>query len=160
MSLFPNITSEWENGTESDFVTATNSTNSLFTPSLLYDDNNGTTQFPEFENSTESEYTVATVDSNWTKTSDADFSIVAVASTSSTETKESMERQITQFWIGVALSLASSVFIGLSFIIKKKALIKLSKGGRRANQGGYGYLKDLLWWSGLLTSKFSATHFT
>jgi len=41
-----------------------------------------------------------------------------------------------EFWIGVSLAIASSIFIGGSFIIKKKALIKLSKGGLRANQGG------------------------
>jgi len=64
------------------------------------------------------------------------------------EAKEDM----VGFYIGVGLSVLSSVFIGASFIIKKKALIKLSNGGLRANQGGYGYLKDFLWWAGLLSS--------
>ncbi len=56
------------------------------------------------------------------------------------------------FWTGVGLSILSSIFIGASFIIKKRALLRLSKQGRRANQGGYGYLKDALWWAGLLSS--------
>lgn len=66
--------------------------------------------------------------------------------------KKVTRQQILQFWIGVGLSISSSLFIGASFIIKKKALIRLSEGGRRANQGGYGYLRDCLWWSGLLSS--------
>ncbi len=96
---------------------------------------------------------------NW-NSSDMDFSATATTTAAysvngSVPTAEQIitERQITQFWIGVGLSISSSVFIGLSFIIKKKALIRLSKGGKRANQGGYGYLKDMLWWSGLLSSK-------
>lgn len=50
---------------------------------------------------------------------------------------------------------SSSVFIGSSFIIKKKALIKLNRiGGLRASAGGFGYLKEWIWWAGLLTSEF------
>lgn len=42
---------------------------------------------------------------------------------------------------------------GASFIIKKKALIKLQRyGGLRAGSGGFGYLRELIWWSGLLSS--------
>lgn len=49
---------------------------------------------------------------------------------------------------------SSSIFIGSSFIIKKKALIKLNRiGGLRASAGGFGYLKEWIWWAGLLTSK-------
>lgn len=33
--------------------------------------------------------------------------------------------QLTQFYIGLALAVSSSLFIGSSFIIKKKALIKV-----------------------------------
>lgn len=46
-----------------------------------------------------------------------------------------------------------SVFIGSSFIIKKKGLIRLSRIGKRAGAGGFGYLKDIVWWFGLITSK-------
>lgn len=33
--------------------------------------------------------------------------------------------QLTQFYIGLGLAVSSSLFIGSSFIIKKKALIKV-----------------------------------
>ncbi|XP_047480052.1 magnesium transporter NIPA2-like isoform X1 [Penaeus chinensis] len=58
-------------------------------------------------------------------------------------------------YIGLALSIASSVFIGSSFIIKKKSLLALGKaGGTRAGAGGYGYLRYWLWWAGLLSMGF------
>lgn len=77
-----------------------------------------------------------------------------------------------EFYIGLFLAISSSckinlsksagsqilfhmflVFIGSSFIIKKKGLIRLSRIGKRAGAGGFGYLKDGVWWLGLLTSK-------
>ncbi|KAK7027497.1 Magnesium transporter NIPA3, partial [Halocaridina rubra] len=58
-------------------------------------------------------------------------------------------------YIGLALSIASSIFIGSSFIIKKKSLLALGKaGGTRAGAGGYGYLRHWLWWAGLLSMGF------
>jgi len=64
------------------------------------------------------------------------------------------------FWIGILLSISSSIFIGASFVIKKIALLRLSRRGTRANEGGYGYLTDLLWWMGLLCSKSIAKYLT
>lgn len=58
-----------------------------------------------------------------------------------------------EFYIGLGLAISSSVFIGSSFIIKKKGLIRLAKVGVRAGAGGFGYLKEWIWWAGLLTSK-------
>ncbi|NWX52920.1 NIPA3 protein, partial [Steatornis caripensis] len=56
-----------------------------------------------------------------------------------------------RFYIGLVLAISSSVFIGSSFILKKKGLLKLAdKGVRPAGQGGYSYLKEWLWWAGLL----------
>ncbi|KAL4659805.1 magnesium transporter NIPA2-like isoform X2 [Arapaima gigas] len=56
------------------------------------------------------------------------------------------------FWIGLALAVLSAFLIGGSVILKKKALLRLAgKGETRAGNGGHGYLKDWLWWSGLLT---------
>lgn len=72
-------------------------------------------------------------------------------------TEISLSQQLTQreFYIGLGLAVSSSLFIGSSFIIKKVALIKLSRIGEvRAGAGGYGYLKEWIWWAGLLTSKF------
>lgn len=57
-----------------------------------------------------------------------------------------------EFYLGLILAISSSLFIGSSFIIKKIALIRLSRGGEiRAGAGGFGYLKEWIWWAGLLT---------
>ncbi|CAD6208857.1 GSCOCG00010686001-RA-CDS, partial [Cotesia congregata] len=55
------------------------------------------------------------------------------------------------FNIGIILAISSNIFIGASFIIKKKALIQLQRYGIRAGEGGHGYLRQFTWWSGLLT---------
>ncbi|KAL7633002.1 UNVERIFIED_CONTAM: hypothetical protein RMT77_016712 [Armadillidium vulgare] len=58
----------------------------------------------------------------------------------------------SNLYIGLALSSMSALFIGSSFIIKKKSLIALSQSGNtRASAGGYGYLRHWMWWAGLLT---------
>ncbi|GAB4835265.1 hypothetical protein Ancab_000174 [Ancistrocladus abbreviatus] len=53
--------------------------------------------------------------------------------------------------IGFALALSSSLFIGASFIIKKKGLWKAAASGVRAGLGGYSYLLEPLWWLGMIT---------
>uniref|UniRef100_F1L378 Magnesium transporter NIPA2 n=2 Tax=Ascaris suum TaxID=6253 RepID=F1L378_ASCSU len=61
---------------------------------------------------------------------------------------------LLDFYIGLGLAVSSSLFIGSSFIIKKKALIKLAQSvdcSQRASEGGYGYLKEWLWWLGVIT---------
>ncbi len=56
------------------------------------------------------------------------------------------------FYIGLALAVSSSVFIGTSFIVKKKGLLRISRtSSSRAGSGGYAYLKEWLWWVGLIT---------
>ena len=56
------------------------------------------------------------------------------------------------FYIGLALAISSSLFIGTSFIVKKKGLLKVSRNSpSRAGSGGYAYLKEWLWWVGLIT---------
>ena len=52
---------------------------------------------------------------------------------------------------GVALALASSIFIGASFIIKKKGLMAAGQKGVSARDGGYSYLRQPLWWVGMGT---------
>ncbi|XP_008394215.1 probable magnesium transporter NIPA7 isoform X3 [Malus sylvestris] len=52
---------------------------------------------------------------------------------------------------GFILAVVSSAFIGSSFIIKKKGLIRASVNGPAASVGGYGYLKESLWWIGMVT---------
>lgn len=52
---------------------------------------------------------------------------------------------LMDFYIGLGLAISSSIFIGSSFIIKKKALIKLAgeaEYSQRASEGGYGYLRE------------------
>lgn len=62
----------------------------------------------------------------------------------------------TDFIIGLVLAISSSLFIGTSFILKKKGLLKISRmSATRAGEGGYAYLKEWLWWLGLITSKFN-----
>lgn len=76
-------------------------------------------------------------------------------STNSSSTNLNELYNQTEFYIGLALAISSSFFIGSSFIIKKKALIQLNRTGNlRASAGGFGYLRQWLWWAGLLTSKF------
>lgn len=56
------------------------------------------------------------------------------------------------FVIGLALAVSSSLFIGTSFIVKKKGLLRVARSSAsRAGSGGYAYLKEWLWWVGLLT---------
>merc|ERR1719201_449243 len=52
---------------------------------------------------------------------------------------------------GVTLALVSSIFIGASFIIKKKGLMAAGQTGLRASAGGYSYLLQPLWWFGMAT---------
>ncbi|XP_071716391.1 probable magnesium transporter NIPA4 [Rutidosis leptorrhynchoides] len=52
---------------------------------------------------------------------------------------------------GLILALSSSLFIGSSFIIKKKGLKKAGVSGLRAGSGGYSYLYEPLWWIGMIT---------
>lgn len=79
-----------------------------------------------------------------------------------TSTKSIKElAQNREFYIGLLLAVSSSLFIGSSFIIKKKGLIQLGRyGGKRAAAGGFGYLKEPIWWAGLICSKFFVYNFT
>jgi len=52
---------------------------------------------------------------------------------------------------GLILALSSSIFIGASFIVKKKGLKKAGSVGVRAGVGGYTYLYEPLWWAGMIT---------
>lgn len=70
------------------------------------------------------------------------------------ETPELVLKTESEVYIGVLLAVFSSVFIGSSFIFKKKSLLKLNREGTlRAGEGGFGYLRDILWWIGLILSK-------
>ncbi|XP_003743691.1 magnesium transporter NIPA2 [Galendromus occidentalis] len=70
---------------------------------------------------------------------------------SASEDAETLPAQHQNFTVGLVLAVSSSLFIGSSFIVKKKGLLRLSKFGRtRAGAGGFGYLRDWVWWAGLI----------
>lgn len=54
----------------------------------------------------------------------------------------------TDVYIGFSLAVSSTIFIGTSSIVKKKALIKISTYAKRAGDGGHAYLGEPLWWAG------------
>ncbi|CAJ1063737.1 magnesium transporter NIPA4 isoform X1 [Xyrichtys novacula] len=67
-------------------------------------------------------------------------------------TSDPQTRSSYNLWLGLTLALLSAFLIGGSVILKKKALLRLASNGHtRAGDGGHGYLKDWLWWGGLLT---------
>ncbi|KAI8328682.1 magnesium transporter NIPA-domain-containing protein [Choanephora cucurbitarum] len=52
--------------------------------------------------------------------------------------------------IGVSLAIASGIFIGSSFVFKKKGLLQsIEKSGGVAGEG-YTYLKNAMWWTGMI----------
>uniref|UniRef100_G1QVM0 NIPA like domain containing 4 n=1 Tax=Nomascus leucogenys TaxID=61853 RepID=G1QVM0_NOMLE len=66
-------------------------------------------------------------------------------------------RQNYGFYIGLGLAFLSSFLIGSSVILKKKGLLRLvATGATRAVDGGFGYLKDAMWWAGFLTAILSS----
>lgn len=65
---------------------------------------------------------------------------------------EASNKKNKDFWIGFGLAVSSSIFIGTSFIVKKKGLLRVARNSnQRAGSGGYGYLMEWLWWTGLVT---------
>jgi drug/metabolite transporter (DMT)-like permease len=51
--------------------------------------------------------------------------------------------------IGVSLAVASGVFIGVSFVLKKIGLLRANVKYNEEAGEGYGYLKNVLWWTGM-----------
>ncbi|CAG8506602.1 3288_t:CDS:2, partial [Cetraspora pellucida] len=51
--------------------------------------------------------------------------------------------------VGIILALSSGVFIGTSFVFKKKGLLEAQKSGAIAGQG-HAYLSNGLWWVGMI----------
>ncbi|KAI9738860.1 MAG: hypothetical protein M1834_008367 [Cirrosporium novae-zelandiae] len=51
--------------------------------------------------------------------------------------------------IGISLAVASGVFIGCSFVLKKMGLLKANVKYNQEAGEGYGYLKNVWWWSGM-----------
>lgn len=51
--------------------------------------------------------------------------------------------------IGISLAIASGVFIGISFVLKKTGLLKANTKYNEEAGEGYGYLKNAFWWTGM-----------
>lgn len=53
-------------------------------------------------------------------------------------------------YVGIALAVGSGLFIGSSFVLKKKGLLASQKQhGQKAGEG-HAYLKSWMWWSGMI----------
>ncbi|CAO2828383.1 unnamed protein product [Amaranthus hypochondriacus] len=75
-----------------------------------------------------------------------------MASSSDTDSSSDLYKGMSADNIkGLILALSSSLFIGASFIVKKKGLKKAGASGIRAGVGGYSYLYEPLWWIGMIT---------
>ena len=51
--------------------------------------------------------------------------------------------------VGLCLAIASGLFIGTSFVLKKVGLLKANVKYNEEAGEGYGYLKNAFWWSGM-----------
>jgi magnesium transporter len=51
--------------------------------------------------------------------------------------------------VGLILAIASGLFIGVSFVLKKVGLLKANVKYNEEAGEGYGYLKNFWWWSGM-----------
>lgn len=52
--------------------------------------------------------------------------------------------------VGLILAVASGLFIGISFVVKKVGLLKANKKYNEEAGEGYGYLKNAWWWTGMI----------
>jgi len=52
--------------------------------------------------------------------------------------------------VGITLAVCSGLFIGTSFVLKKKGLLKANTKYSQNAGEGYGYLKNAWWWSGMI----------
>ena len=51
--------------------------------------------------------------------------------------------------VGISLAIASGLFIGTSFVLKKTGLLKANVKYNEEAGEGYGYLKNAFWWTGM-----------
>ena len=71
----------------------------------------------------------------------------ATNETSAADTK-SARPPVFKF-VGIALAVASGLFIGTSFVLKKHGLLKANEKYNEEAGEGYGYLKNAWWWTGM-----------
>ncbi|KIN08428.1 hypothetical protein OIDMADRAFT_85993, partial [Oidiodendron maius Zn] len=75
--------------------------------------------------------------------------IYARANSTSSTNPSSESRPPVYKAIGISLAIASGLFIGVSFVLKKIGLLKANEKYDEAAGEGYGYLKNALWWTGM-----------
>ncbi|KAK7609699.1 magnesium transporter NIPA-domain-containing protein [Phyllosticta paracitricarpa] len=51
--------------------------------------------------------------------------------------------------VGIILALSSGLFIGISFVLKKKGLLRANEKYNEVAGEGYGYLRNWMWWAGM-----------
>lgn len=51
--------------------------------------------------------------------------------------------------VGISLAIASGLFIGVSFVLKKVGLLRANVKYQEEAGEGYGYLKNAYWWTGM-----------
>ncbi|KAF2157877.1 DUF803-domain-containing protein [Myriangium duriaei CBS 260.36] len=52
--------------------------------------------------------------------------------------------------VGLILAICSGLFIGVSFVLKKTGLLRANKKYNEEAGEGYGYLKNWMWWCGMI----------
>lgn len=70
-------------------------------------------------------------------------------STSTSDSSTSTGRPPIYKVVGICLAVTSGLFIGVSFVIKKKGLLKANVKYNEEAGEGYGYLKNAWWWTGM-----------
>ncbi|KAL7269342.1 hypothetical protein RUND412_007997 [Rhizina undulata] len=75
--------------------------------------------------------------------------VLEATAAATTSAASASERPPVYKAVGVSLAIASGLFIGVSFVLKKKGLLLANmKDGTEAGEG-YGYLKNAYWWGGM-----------
>jgi drug/metabolite transporter (DMT)-like permease len=75
--------------------------------------------------------------------------LYARANSTSTTNADNATRPPIYKAIGISLAIASGLFIGVSFVLKKIGLLKANDKYDEAAGEGYGYLKNAFWWTGM-----------
>jgi len=81
--------------------------------------------------------------------SDSAGNVVYTAHTILERADSSTERPPWWKAVGIILAVMSGLLIGISFIFKKKGLLKANAKYHEEAGEGYGYLKNAWWWSGM-----------
>ncbi|OJD37208.1 uncharacterized protein BKCO1_800022 [Diplodia corticola] len=68
---------------------------------------------------------------------------------SGVSTTDASEKPAVYKVVGIILALSSGLFIGVSFVVKKKGLLSANEKYSEEAGEGYGYLKNWMWWTGM-----------